>query len=145
MTLIYLDTSALVKRYVPENNSQVADLYLVENAPVVVSRLVLLELRCTVARKRRHGEISSVAEQGVMDKARLDMQDGVLVVYPMSDAYFVEAMRMIEDYPQFALRTLDASHLAAARAIGVSVLATADAVMRDVAQALGMQVAYFGS
>lgn len=143
--MIYFDTSALVKRYVPERNSQAADLYFVENAPVVVSRLVLLELRCTVGRKRRNGEISSAAEQGVMDKARLDMQDGVLMVYPMSDAYFVEAMRLIEDYPQFALRTLDASHLAAARAIGVDGLATADAVMCDVAQAMGMQVVYFGS
>lgn len=116
-----------------------------ENAPVAVSRLVLLELRCTVARKRRNGEISSAAEQGVMDKARLDVQDGVLVIHPMTDAYFVEAMRLIEDYPQFALRTLDATHLAAAHAIGVKELATADAVMRGVAQAMGMQVVYFGS
>jgi len=143
--LIDLDTSALVKRYVPENNSQAFDLYFVERTPAQVSRLVLLELRCAMARKRRNGEISGQDEQGIMEKVRLDIQDGVLVVEPMADAYFVEAMRLIEDYPQFALRTLDASHLAAASALGVDELATADAVMRDVAQVLGMQVTYFGS
>jgi predicted nucleic acid-binding protein len=143
--LIYFDTSALVKRYVPENNSQVADMYFVENAPVMVSRLVLLELRCTIARKRRNGEISGAAERNIMDKARQDMQDGVLVMYPMADAYIVEAMRLLEEYPQFPLRTLDASHLAAAQALEVSGLATADAVMRDVAQAMGFPVAYFGN
>lgn len=143
--MIYLDTSALVKRYIPESNSQAFDQYFVDCAPTQVSRLVLLELRCAMARKRRNGEISKQDEQGIMEKIRLDIQDGVLIVEAMDDAYFVEAMRLIEDYPQFALRTLDATHLAAARALSVTGLATADAVMRDVAETLGMQVAYFGS
>lgn len=143
--MIYFDTSALVKRYVPEINSQAFDLYFLEGTPAQVSRLVLLELRCTMARKRRNGDISGQDEQNIMEKVRLDIQDGVLLVDPMVDAYFVEAMRLIEDAPQLALRTLDATHLATARAVGATELATADAVMRDVGRALGMQVVYFGS
>lgn len=143
--MIYFDTSALVKRYVPEINSQAFDLYFLERTPAQVSRLVLLELRCTMARKRRNGDISGQDEQNIMEKVRLDIQDGVLIVDPMVDAYFVEAMRLIEDSPQFALRTLDATHLATVQALGATELATADAVMRNVALALGMQVVYFGS
>ena len=80
-----------------------------------------------------------------MDKLRLDIQDGVLLVQPMADVHFVEAMRLIDDYPQFALRTLDASHLATAHTQSVKELATADKIMRDVAEAMGIQVAYFGN
>ena len=50
---VYLDTSALVKRYLPERNSEAFDAYFSELAPTRISRLTLVELRSTFARKRR--------------------------------------------------------------------------------------------
>jgi predicted nucleic acid-binding protein len=143
--VIYLDTSALLKRYIPEANSEAFDDYFVAEAPAAISRLGLVEIRCALARKRRSGQISPDREKAAMDEVRTDIQDGVLVVYPSGDSHFTEAFHLIDQISDIPLRSLDALHLAIARTLDAHQLATADAGMRQAAQALGMDVAYFGS
>lgn len=141
----YIDTSALLKRYVPEANSTEFDAYFMAQAPASISRLGLVEIRCVLARKRRNSEISKEQEDAAMEEVRTDIQDGVLLVQPGSDAHFVEAFHLINQLSEVPLRSLDALHIAIARSLAVRELATADTVMRQAAQALGMDVAYFGN
>lgn len=141
----YIDTSALLKRYVPEANSAAFDAYFIDHAPASISRLGLVEIRCALARKRRNSEISKEQEDAAMEEVRTDIQDGVLLVQPGSDAHFVEAFHLINQLSEVPLRSLDALHIAIARSLAVRELATADTVMRQAAQALGMDVAYFGN
>jgi predicted nucleic acid-binding protein len=145
MSLIYLDTSALLKRYVPERNSDAFDTWFAERAPASISRLTLVELRSGLARKRREGKLDAAQEQAATNEIRTDLQDGVIIIHPSSDADFVGAYHMIEALPELPLRTLDALHLAIAKALGSTELATADDVMRRAAQSLGISVVYFGN
>jgi len=142
--VIYLDTSALLKRYIPEANSEMFDAYFVEHAPFSISRLGLVEIRCALARKRRNKQIAPKQEKAAMNEIRTDIQDGILVTYPVGDTHFAEALHLIDKMAKIPLRSLDALHLAIARSLAVHELATADAVLRQAAQSLGMKVAYFG-
>lgn len=143
--MVYLDTSALIKRYIPEANSDTFDTYFAAQAPASISRLGLVEIRCALARKRRNKQISQEREKAAMDEVRTDIQDGVLVIYPVGDSHFADALHLIEQSGKTPLRSQDALHLAIAHSLEVPEIATADAVMRQAAQILGMNVAYFGN
>jgi predicted nucleic acid-binding protein len=141
---VYLDTSALVKRYLPERNSEAFETYFSELTPAHISRLTLVELRSTFARKRRQARLNPAQEAAAMNEVRIDIQNGLLSVAPSTDADFIEAFRLMDELTTLPLRTLDALHLATASGLGSSVIATADDVMRRAAQQLQLEVAYFG-
>ena len=50
----------------------------------------------------------------------------------------IEAVHLINRYPDHPLRTLDALHLAVAVHAGIDAIATADTVMADAATAMGL-------
>jgi predicted nucleic acid-binding protein len=141
---VYLDTSALVKRYLPERNSEAFESYFSELAPVHISRLTLVELRSTFARKRRQARLNLAQEAAAMNEVRTDIQNGLLTVAPSTDADFIEAFRLMDELTTLPLRTLDALHLATASGLGSGVIATADDVMRRAAHQLQLEVVYFG-
>lgn len=114
MDAVYLDTSALLKRYLPERGSEAFDAWFAARAPALISRLTLVEMRAALARKRREGRLDAHPEQAAVKEIRIDVQDGILSVHPLSDADLVAAYHLIESFPQLALRPLDAMHLAAA-------------------------------
>ncbi|MEW5889799.1 MAG: type II toxin-antitoxin system VapC family toxin [Pseudomonadota bacterium] len=140
----YVDTSALLKRFVPERNSDAFDEWFANHAPVVITRLGVLEMRCALARRRRAGQIPLDREQAAVKEVQTDILDGALVVRANHDEHLVDAYHLIEQLPAVALRTLDALHLAAARQFGLTAIATADHVMRAAAIALGLEVVFFG-
>lgn len=143
--MVYLDTSALLKRYIPERNSEAFDEYFADHAPASISRPGLVEIRCALARKVRNRQISENRENAAVEEVRTDIQDGVLIVHPARDEYFAEAFHLIGRLGDVPLRSLDALHLTIALSLNARELATADAVMRDAAQVLGISVAYFGT
>lgn len=143
--MIYLDTSALLKRYVPEANSDIFDSYFVGYAPFLISQLVLVEIRCALARKRRNREITAGREKAAMSKMRIDIQDGLLLISSVADTHFSEALHLMDALPKLPLRSLDAIHLAIANSHEAYEIATADSIFRQAAQALKIKVAYFGT
>ncbi len=142
---VYLDTSALIKRYVPEHNSERFDAYFTGLNDPAISRLTYVEARSTLARKRREGRLSPAQEHAAMRELDTDIQYAALSVRPMSELDFIDAYHLIDELPELPLRTLDALHLCVARAMGASELATADDVMRRVGEKLGMKIIYFGN
>lgn len=142
--MTYIDTSALLKRYLPERNSDAFDEWFVAATPASVSRLTFVEVRSALARRRREQTLNAAQEASAMNELRIDVQDGVLAVQPGADHHFVDAFHLIDRLDSVPLRTLDALHLAIAGASGATTLATADAVMRRAAEALGMNVIFFG-
>jgi hypothetical protein len=79
-----------------------------------------------------------------MNEIRTDIQDGILVTYPVGDTHFAEALHLIDKLTKVPLRSLDAIHLAIARSLDAHEIATADVVLQQAAQTLGMNIAYFG-
>lgn len=140
----YLDTSALLKRYVPELNSTAFEQFLQGCIPATISRLAFVEVRSALARKRREKHIDAEREHAAAAELRQDVLDGMLIVAPAEDRHFIEAMHLIEHLPEIPLRTLDALHLVLAQDMGARVLATADDIMAKAATQLNFEVVFFG-
>ena len=139
----YLDTSAMAKWYLNEPFSDEFEAYIRTQAPADISRLTVLEFRCLVARRRRAGDIRKSVESTVYAAFERDVSSGFLRVHPIFDEYFVAALGLIEDLARLPLRTLDALHLATAKALDLDEIATADRTMASAARALGMEVTRF--
>ena len=141
--MLYVDTSALIKRYITEPNSDEFDAFFMARARMAISRLTLVEMRCALARRRRNGEISAALEELAMDELRIDIQDGVVVVHPVGDDQVAHALHLIDQVAPLPLRTLDALHLSIAQRNQNQDFATSDKNQAAAAQALGLTVFTF--
>ena len=140
---LYLDTSALAKWYVAESDSDAFDDFIRDRSGAHISRLTVVELRSALSRRRRNREISATLERAAFKLFESHVRDGLLDVLTMRDAHFVDALRILEELRQIPLRTLDALHLAVARANKVDAIATADRIMISAAKALKFETHAF--
>jgi uncharacterized protein len=141
----YVDTSALAKWYLDEPGADEFTAFMQTTPQDLTSRLVLVEMRCLLARRRRAGDLSPDEELATYSLFTDQVAQGYVSVRPVPDALYASALELIDRLAGIALRTLDALHLAAAQAAGARELATADRVMGDAAQALGLRLRYFGA
>lgn len=141
--MVYLDTSALAKWYLNEKNSHAFVVWIGQQDDVHISSLTATEMRCLLARRKRAGEISTELEQQIFAVFTEDVEHGFLTRHPLTHDHAMAAIRLIDQLPQHALRTLDAMHLAIARSIGAGTMATADHIMAKAAESLAMDVMMF--
>ena len=140
----YVDTSALAKRYIDETGSEDIDAFLGRWPRVLISRLVVLEFRCVLQRRRRAAEIDAAYERAALADFAADIRSGYFQVEPLTDHHAVVAHELVGQLSDHSLRTLDALHLAIAQSAGVNVLATADRAMARTAEAIGIRTVTFG-
>ena len=141
--IIYFDTSALAKWYINEPRSEDVEKYIQEHGPVAISDLTVVEMRSLLARRRREGSIDMDIEIQVFATFEEDIRQKFLVCYPLPDGLAAGAVNLLSLLSNISLRTLDALHLMIAREIQTSILATADGIMADGAQAMGISVVRF--
>ena len=139
----YLDTSALAKWYLNEQGSEAFVAFVQSLDVAVISSLTITEMRSLFSRRRRMGDVSVELEHQLFAAVLEDIDRGWLQRYPLDDALFSEATNLISRYPEHALRSLDALHLTVAAQAGLSMIATADAVMAAAGLSMGFQVARF--
>lgn len=107
--ILYLDTSSLIKLYVPEVKSA-AVKRLVEAAEVIAtSRIAYAEARAALARKRRERGVSPADYRTILHDFDHDWES--YFVIDVSDTLVKLAGLMAEKH---ALRGFDAIHLASA-------------------------------
>jgi uncharacterized protein len=107
--ILYLDTSSLVKLYVPEKETAAVQR-LVDAAEVIASSsLAYVEARAAFARKRRERGVSARDYRDLVQDFDQDWEKYLIV--DVSDALVKLAARLAEKH---ALRGYDAVHLAAA-------------------------------
>lgn len=143
----YVDTSALLKCYLAEKNSDVVESFLASrfsgnSSHLVLSSLSKLEWHCAMRRRERNGEIDADYRQLAQEAFFERLESGYYEVLRVENALYEKALRMI-DGVRAPLRTLDALHLAVAQAANLSEIVTADKVMADAAEELGLVVHYF--
>jgi predicted nucleic acid-binding protein len=120
---IYVDTSALAKRYVQEPGSeQLQKLFVAEVAEVVVSTLVLPEFGAALARKVRNREIGAKSAASAMAEFEVDWQE-IFVKIPLTEEIAESAAKLILAHP---LRGADAVHLASAIAFEAELFVASD-------------------
>jgi len=139
----YLDTSALAKWYLNEAGSEAFVSYVQSLDVAVISSLTVTEMRSLVSRRRRMNDLAVELEPVIFSAFLEDIDRGWLQCYPVDNARFDEASRLITRYPEHPIRTLDALHLNNAMHCGVSELATADMTMANAAASMGFEVVRF--
>ncbi len=130
MTL-YVDTSALMKRYVQEHDSEVAVQLMSSDPVLVTSRLTVVELRRNLARLLRGNDLVSARR-----RAQADLD--ALALVSLDAVTCNEAARIAE---QTLCRSLDALHVAAALRTGASTtMLTFDIRQAQAARSTGLSV-----
>ena len=130
MTL-YVDTSALLKRYVQEHDSEVAVRLMSSDPVLVTSRLTEVELRRNLSWLLEGDDLVAARR-----RAHADLKAFALV--SLDDATCNEAAHVAE---QTMCRSLDALHLAAAlRTGGSTTLLTFDIRQAQAARSVGLAV-----
>lgn len=130
MTL-YVDTSALLKRYVAEHDSEAAKQLMATDPVLVTSRLTEVEIRRNLIRLLDSSDAAAAKRQFLED---LDS----FALVSLDAATCNEAARIAE---QTLCRSLDALHLAAAVRAGPSTtLLTFDNRQAQAARTVGLSV-----
>ena len=137
---VYLDTSALIKLYVPEPESEDLEAALLGRRDLVVSSLAITEATSAIARRRREGVFSAA------DAARLHttmvnhLSDGVFLGVELAPDIHRQAERLLLAVADVSLRAADALHLALAIAAEAQTLVSYDDRMRRAADSVGIIV-----
>lgn len=129
---IYVDSSALLKRYVDEPDSRVADSILASDPSVVTGRHTVIEVRRNLARL--------LAGRDLAEARAAFTQDLCAVSIVELDDTTCEGAAAISEVT--GVRTLDALHLSAAQRVGgpAVTFATFDARQAQAARTLGFPV-----
>jgi uncharacterized protein len=141
----YVDTSALVKRYVDEIGRREV-LRLLRRHEVVTSAVLPVELRSALRRRVSEGTIDSARVPEVLKRIAADRAYWTLV--EVGADVLAAAETLVAAHP---LRTLDAIHVASAQLFADRVTAaelifvSADARQTAAAAAVGMAVNHIGS
>lgn len=145
MTTYYVDSSALVKRYVNETGSDWIQALCIPAAghTLALAHIGLVELAAALAMKVRQGTLDTTMRDALLR----DVQHDAAAQYWLIDidqAIVVRAMVLTHDYK---LRGYDAVHLASAlflrdtlqgHGLSAPVVLTADLELLDAAQAEGL-------
>jgi uncharacterized protein len=147
MAIYFLDSSALVKRYVRETGS--AWVQAITNAvagnDIFIVRLTFVEITSAITRRGRSGTIPPGDVTTILGQFRREAIRG-FVVMDVTPALLDDGMRLAETY---ALRAYDAVQLAAGRDLqqqtllagrGSIIFASADLELNRAATAEGMIV-----
>lgn len=130
MTL-YVDSSALLKRYVDEHDSDVADALLRSDPVLVTSRLTEVEVGRNLSRLLDGDDLER-------QRRALSVDLDAFALVGLDPVTMADAARIAQ---QTLCRSLDSIHLAAARRCGTAtVLATFDVRQASVARQIGITV-----
>lgn len=130
---LYVDTSALLKRYVEEADSEPCERHLLADPVWVTARVTLVEARRNLARLLDDRPLALAREQLAADWRRMNVVE--------LDELTCEIAAGIAEAT--GARSLDALHLAAATRVGRAALTvlTFDVRQAQAARALGFAVA----
>lgn len=131
MTL-YVDTSALLKRYIDEADSERAVELLTSDATLVTGRHTIVEVRRNLARMLAPNDATAARAAFVADLESIAIVE--------LDAATCELAATIAE--QSGVRSLDAMHLGAARRLGTALtFLTFDVRQAHAARTIGFAVA----
>lgn len=141
--LIYFDTSALAKWYINERGSDEVERFIREHGPVVISDLTVVEMRSLLARRKRERHFNSSLEMEIFSTFQEDIRRKIILCHPLPSGLASAAVHLLNRLSDSSLATLDALHLTIAGEIGAEIMATADRIMAEAAEALGLEVVRF--
>lgn len=143
MPLCYLDTSAVLKRYVNEDHSAAFDSFvLARTFDFVLTPLSVTEVASALRRRLRMGDFSARYAALAGQQFQHDLTSGEWRMMDFEPSTFRAAATLISA-SSAALSTLDALHLASALQLRVDAFATADKQLAAAAKRSSLKVFSF--
>ncbi len=143
--MAYIETSALAKWYINEDNSEEVEAYLTELDERVISSLAIVEMRWLLIRRREAEQLTGEMASNVLATFHDDIARHHLSRLPVEDDVVLSASSLMGSLSHHATSSLVWMHLNMAQHYGIEEVATADKPMAKAAEELGMKVAFFGS
>lgn len=142
---IYIDTSALAKRYVHEPASERFDHFVTDsNDEFVLTPLIVTELVSALRKRLRAGEFNSAYLRRAEAAFDRDLRDALWTMVPVEPTAYESASALIRKL-NTPLAALDAIHLASALGHGCAGIATSDRQLARAAQLCSLEVHDFSS
>ena len=107
--MIYLDSSALVKRYLEEDGSDKVQSLLSEEDIIFVSRLAYPESLSAITRRHRTRDISDESFKRIKEQFKSDWDSLTIVEIHSETLQFIDAI-----IDRYALKGADSVHLSSA-------------------------------
>jgi predicted nucleic acid-binding protein len=143
MNVAYVDTSAFIKRFVAESRSADMDAFASGGSHrLAISSLTVTEFRSVLRRRVRMGTLSSDFIPAATSQFLKEVAGGALRFHAIDGATFNLAADLIENLDS-PLATLDALHLAAAKACGAQLMVSADRQLLAAAREAGLEILDF--
>ena len=105
----YLDSSALIKRFVAEKGSERVHKMIEKEGPIATAKIAYVEVHSGLARKKREGALSAGRHAFICRQVELDWNSYVRM--DLTDEVLTLARELFQRHP---LRAFDAIHLASA-------------------------------
>lgn len=145
MTAYFLDSSALVKRYVPETGSPWIQALSAANSgnSLIIARITWVEVRSALSRRQREGRLTSADATLIIQRFRFDLNNQYQVI-ELDSTLAETAGQLVGQYP---LRAYDAVQLASVLLLQPAfantqstslIFLTADDRLLAIASALGL-------
>lgn len=141
MASLYIDTSALVKYYYPENGSEKIETAILSAEHIVISWLTTVEIASALSRRVRTGELTKHQETLVWNSFQNDLHADKISLVEMDDRHYRKAADLIREFGgKFGLKTLDALHLAVAHSLPHGHFLCVDKMLSQVATKMGIKL-----
>ena len=125
---LFLDTSALLKRYVNEPGSDAVDQLFEAADEIVLAPIARIEAYTALHRKQREGALADADFTAIRKELETDLP--FFSVVPFGPELELQSLQLVSHW---SLRTLDAMQLAAGILAGTDRFVTADRKLGDIA------------
>lgn len=132
---MYIDSSALVKRYIHEDGTEVVNSLFLDATELIASSVCIPEIASAAARRGRCGELDADQHQLVKSMFFGDLRGFMLVA--VDERIVSTSVDMVEKHP---LKALDSIQLASAIAADPDLFVCSDGTLIDAARQEGLAV-----
>ncbi len=136
---LFVDSSALAKKYVLEDGSETLDELLHDASQLALCTLLVPEIICGMNRRRREGILSKNDYRKIRKQLLEDVRDAI--VLQVTPSVISRSVRLLETH---VLRAMDALHVACALEWQAELFATADKRQLNAASNAGLITKYVG-
>lgn len=136
---LYLDSSAVVKLYFPETESETLNQVLQSRRDVLISDLAVTEIVSSLSRRRRENDLAPDVVTRLHVALLEHVEQGLYRRIELLPAVHRDAERLLQLLDAVPLRAADALHLALAMSGGAGALITYDRRLAEAARATGLR------
>lgn len=145
MPSIFIDTSALVKFYYPEPESDRIEAILLRAEQIYISSLTIVEMASALSKKIRMGDLKKEQETVLWTTFLDDLQTGQMEIVTLDERHYFKAADMLREFGgKYGIKALDSLHLSVAHSLHNSRFLCSDKTLSKVASKIGIKLVAVG-